>query len=103
MHSPAGSEGFFLGNGRFLSKKLWGAANEAPYFHHGKYTTMREAIEAHAGEAQAVTDAWHALTDHERNCIIEFLKTLQVLPEGATSLYVDEKFQPRSWPPNWAQ
>jgi cytochrome c peroxidase len=85
-----------------LTKKLWGAANEAPYFHHGKYTTMRQAIEAHAGEAQASTDAWWALSAYERDSIIEFLKTLQVLPEGTTALVVDEDGAPRSWPPTWA-
>lgn len=102
MHQPAGSDGFFAGNSRFLTKKLWGAANEAPYFHHGKYTTMRQAIEAHAGEAQASTDAWWALSGYERDAIIEFLKTLQVLPEGTTALVVDEDGAPRSWPPTWA-
>ena len=53
MQWPAGSPAFFAGNSRFLTRKLWGAANEPPYFHHGKYTTMREAIHAHAGEAEA--------------------------------------------------
>ena len=103
MHQPAGSPGFFAGNSRFLTKKLWGAANEAPYFHHGKYTTMREAIEAHHGEAEASNQAWQALTDYDRDSIIEFLKTLQVLPEGATSLVVDEQGRNRDWPPSWAQ
>jgi hypothetical protein len=58
---------------------------------------MREAILAHAGEAQRSTDSFKALADHERDCIIEFLKTLQVLPPGTESLVVDEKLKPRSW------
>ncbi len=82
MHAPAGSDGFFAGNCRFLTKKLWGSANEAPFFHHGKFTTFRESILAHAGEAQAATDAFLALSEHDQGCIIEFLKTLQVLPES---------------------
>ncbi len=102
MHQPAGSAAFFAGNSRFLTKKLWGAANEPPYFHHGKFTTMRQAIEAHAGEAQATTDAWTALSDYERDSIIEFLKTLQVLPPGTQALIVDDKGHPRQWPPAWA-
>jgi len=97
MQEPAGSAAFFAGNGRFLTKKLWGAANEPPYFHHGKFTTLREAIIAHAGEAQAVTDAFVALSEYEQNAIIEFLKTLQVLPPGATHLIVDEFGRPRPW------
>ena len=101
QHAEAGSDEFFAGNGSFLTKKLWGAANEPPYFHHGKFTTMRQAIEAHAGEAQAQADAWAALTDHERNSIIEFLKTLQVLPEGTRCLVIDEKGRCRPWKAAW--
>jgi hypothetical protein len=88
---------FFAGNGKFVTRKLWGAGNKPNYFHHGKFTTMREAVLAHAGEAQATTDRFKALSSHERDCIIEFLKTLQVLPPGTTSLIVDEKFRPRTW------
>ena len=97
-----GTPEFLAGNSQFLTKKLWGLANEPPFFHHGKFTTMRMAIEAHAGEAQATTDAWHVLSDHERNCIIEFLKTLQILPPDTKSLVVDGKGNPRNWPPPWA-
>jgi CxxC motif-containing protein (DUF1111 family) len=97
-----GSPALFDGNCKFLTKKLWGAANEPPYFHHGKFTTMRQAIEAHAGEAQDAKDGWDSLSDDERNAIIEFLKTLQVLPAGTESLVVDQDGNPRSWPPAWA-
>jgi mono/diheme cytochrome c family protein len=97
MHFSPGSEAFHGGNCRFLTKKLWGAANEPPYFHHGKFTTMREAIEAHHGDAQYANDRWAALDDYGRDSIIEFLKTLQVLPEGTMSTVVDEHYRPRSW------
>lgn len=99
MQAAPGSEAFFAGNGKFLTKKLWGAANEPPYFHHGKFTTLRQAVLAHAGEAQAVTDRFNALTAHEQDSVIEFLKTLQVLPPGTKALVVDERFKPRAWPP----
>ncbi len=99
QHAPAGSDAFFAGNGRFLTKKLWGPANEPPFFHHGLYTTMRESILAPAGEAQASADAFRALSAYEQATVIEFLKTLQVLPEGARSLVVDERGNPRGWPP----
>ncbi|MDA8016043.1 MAG: thiol oxidoreductase [Thermoanaerobaculia bacterium] len=98
----AGTPEFFDGNCKFLTKKLWGVANEPPYFHHGKYMTMREAIEAHAGEAQSSADAWAALDDYDRDSIIEFLKTLQLLPEGTKDLVIDEKGRSREWPPAWA-
>jgi hypothetical protein len=99
MQQPAGSPGFFAGNGRFLTKKLWGMANEQPYFHHGQYTTIREAVEAHAGEAAGQRTAYGALSTRDQDCLIEFLKTLQVLPPGAKHLTVDEQGRPRLWRP----
>ncbi|MCB1036761.1 MAG: thiol oxidoreductase [Acidobacteria bacterium] len=99
MQQPAGSAAFFAGNSYFLTKKLWGAANERPYFHHGQYTTLRQAILAHAGEAEDSRISFEALSDYEQGSIIEFLKTLQVLPRGTKSLVVDENMVPRAWPP----
>jgi di-heme oxidoreductase (putative peroxidase) len=99
MQFALGSSGFFAGNARFLTRKLWGAANEPPYFHHGKFTTLREAILAHAGEAAEVSARFRGLAGSEQDEVVEFLKTLQVLPPGTRSLVVDERFQPRSWPP----
>jgi len=100
MNEPVGSPAFFGGNSKFLTKKLWGVANEPPFFHHGLFATMREAILAHAGEAAASTAAFKNLSAYEQDSIIEFLKTLQVLPPGATSLVVDEDGQAKRWPPN---
>jgi hypothetical protein len=100
MHQPAGSAGFFAGNGRFLTRKLWGIANEPPFLHHGKCTTMRDAIvNHHHGEAQDEHDAFMALSDYDQGSILEYLKTLRVLPEGAPSLIIDEQGRPRPWPP----
>lgn len=67
---------------QWLTKKLWGFANEPPYLHHGKATLIGEAILLHGGEAQAARDAYDALSADDRNAVIAFLKTLQVLPEG---------------------
>ena len=99
MHQAAGSEGFFAGNARFLTKRLWGLANEPPFFHHGKLTTMREAILRHGGEATDSRASFSALSEYDQGSIIEFLKTLQVLPENAPGLVLDERGRPRNWPP----
>lgn len=99
MNQPGGSEGFFAGNGKFITKKLWGSANEPPFYHHGMYTTLREAVLAHAGEAQASRAAYDGLTPYQQDSLIEFLKTLQILPPGTKHLVVDEKGNPRQWPP----
>ncbi|MCA8954222.1 MAG: thiol oxidoreductase, partial [Planctomycetes bacterium] len=101
MLQPAGSPAFFAGNRRFLTRRLWGCANEPPYFHHGQFTTLREAIHAHGGEAAASRQAFAALSAHERDCVIECLKSLQMLPPGARSPYVDEDGRPRHWTPSF--
>ncbi len=98
MHFEPGSDGFFAGNGHFLTRRLWGAANEPPYFHHGKFTTLREATLAHAGDALDSRKRFEALRKWERDAVIEFLKTLQVLPPGARHNILDERYQPRRWP-----
>ncbi len=90
---------FSAGNRRFLTKRLWGAANEPPFFHHGLFTTLRQAVLAHHGEALDERRAFEKLPDYDKDCVIEFLKTLQVLPAGTNAMIVDEKFQPREWPP----
>ncbi len=79
INEPGGSPGFLGGNSKFLTKKLWGAANERPYFHHGKFTTLREATLAHDGEARASRQAFQALTGSQQDRVIEFLKSLQVI------------------------
>jgi CxxC motif-containing protein (DUF1111 family) len=88
------------GNCRFLTKRLWGAANEKPFFHHGGFTTLRQSVLAHAGEAKASRDAFLALPAAARDGVIEFLKTLQVLPPGTRDRLVDETYHARSWPPH---
>jgi len=98
MNEPAGSAKFLGGNSRFLTRKLWGDASEPPFFHHGKFTTFRQAILAHSGEALASRRAFEALNQYEQGSIIEFLKSLKILPPGTQSLIVDENGRPKSFP-----
>ena len=100
INAPAGSDTFLSGNSRFLTKKLWGAANERPYFHHGKFTTLREATLAHYGQAEWTRDAFLAMPGRHQDKVIEFLKSLQVLPPGTKAAAVDENGDPKiGWPP----
>jgi cytochrome c peroxidase len=99
MNQSQWSKKFKEGNCRFLTKRLWGAANEAPFFHHGLFTTLRQSVLAHAGEAKESRQAFQALPAAEADALIEFLKTLQVLPPGTRDRVVDENFRPRAWPP----
>jgi CxxC motif-containing protein (DUF1111 family) len=97
MLQAAGSPELHQGNGAFLTRKLWGAANEPPYFHHGKFTTLREAVHGHAGEALDSAQAYRALSAGQQDAVIEFLKSLQVLPPGTRHRVVDENYHPRRW------
>ena len=100
QNQPAGSSGFFAGNCKFITRKLWGFYNQGGAFmHHGKFTTAREAVEAHNGEALSQRLAFDALPIEQQNDVIEFLKSLQVLPLGSRSLVVDEHGSPKPWPP----
>lgn len=102
MNQSQWSGKFKQGNCRFLTKRLWGAANEAPYFHHGLYTTLRQSVIGHSGEAKASREAFQSLAAGEQDAVIEFLKTLQVLPAGTRARIVDENFRARAWPPQAA-
>jgi cytochrome c peroxidase len=90
MNQNAGTAAFFAGNGKFITRKLWGIANQHSFGHHGLYTTMREAVLAHAGEALQARAAFQNLSAYDRDSVIEFLKSLQILPEGTRDLVVDE-------------
>ncbi len=103
MNQSVWSKKFKEGNRRFLTRRLWGAANMPNHFHNGMYTTMRRAVLAHAGEAIEQRKAFEALPTHDRDSLIEFLKTLQVLPPGTKDLIVDQNFKAREWPPAWAK
>ena len=101
QNQPAGSPGFFVGNCKFITRKLWGFYNQGGAFmHHGKFTTAREAVEAHNGEALSQRSAFDALAPAIQDDVIEFLKSLQVLPPGSKSLVVDEHGNPKRWPPS---
>ena len=101
QNQPAGSPSFFKGNCKFITRKLWGFYNQGGAFmHHGKFTTAREAVEAHNGEALSQRLAFDALSTELQDDLIEFLKSLRVLPREAKSLVVDEHGNPKKWPPS---
>ena len=81
MNQPAGSPAFFLGNGKFITRRLWGIANQHPFGHHGLYTTMREAVLAHRGEAEDTSTRFQNLNKYDQDSVIEFLKSLRIVPD----------------------
>ena len=74
---------------QWLTRKLWGFANEPPFLHHGRATLISEAIMAHGGEAQASRDSFDALSGSDQAAVVEFLKTMQSIP-GETSVATAE-------------
>jgi hypothetical protein len=64
-------------NREFITAKLWGVADSAPYLHDGRALTLNEAILLHGGEAAAIRDAYAALNTRQKNQIIGFLRTLR--------------------------
>src|SRR5262249_12574196 len=73
----------------FITRKLWDVGNSAPYGHRGNLTTITEAILAHGGEARTSRDAFVALSPEEQGHIVQFLKTLQVLPPGSPPVIIE--------------
>lgn len=69
----------------WLTRPLWGIADTAPFLHDGRAPTLRDAILAHAGEAQASRDAFAAASEAERRQLELFLMSLTRLP----SLFVE--------------
>lgn len=66
----------------FLTRKLWDCGSSGPWGHRGDCSSIGEAIEHHAGEARQSRDAFMALKAADQRVIINFLKTLQVIPEN---------------------
>lgn len=67
----------------FLTRKLWDVGNSAPYGHRGDVSTITEAILLHGGEGRASRDAFEASSADEQKALVSFLKTLQIVPQGA--------------------
>ena len=60
----------------FRTQPLWGVRLSAPFLHDGRAETLLEAVELHGGEAQAIRDAFAALSPDEKNDVIAFLEHL---------------------------
>jgi hypothetical protein len=78
---------------QFITRKLWDGGNKGHYGHRGDLTTLTEAIRHHAGEARAQRERFAALSQDQQAEIIEFLKQLQVLPDGSSRLVTESELQ----------
>lgn len=64
----------------FKTAELWGVGSTAPYGHRNDITTLDGVIRAHGGEGRAARDAYVNLSQDDRNAVIAFLKTLEIVP-----------------------
>src|SRR5262249_10629708 len=78
---------------QFITRKLWDVGNTAAYGHRGDLTTITEAILHHAGEARPQRERFATLSGESQNEIVEFLRQLQVLPNGAPREITDRQLK----------
>jgi hypothetical protein len=64
-------------NREFITAKLWGVADTAPYLHDGRALTLNEAIVMHGGEAATARALYEGLATEKKNQLLAFLRTLR--------------------------
>jgi hypothetical protein len=62
---------------QFVTARLWGIADTAPYLHDGRALTLTDAILMHGGEAQAARDNFASLGAADRVTLLEGLRSLR--------------------------
>jgi hypothetical protein len=65
---------------QYLTRRLWGLAQTAPYLHDGSATTLDGAIARHGGEAAFAAEAFLHASEHERASLRVFLLSLRRAP-----------------------
>jgi len=70
----------------YITARLWGIADTAPYMHDGRALTLTAAILAHGGEAQASRDAFEGLNAPRREALLAFLRSLRTPTAPAADL-----------------
>ncbi|MEM7309573.1 MAG: di-heme oxidoredictase family protein [Planctomycetota bacterium] len=84
---PELAESFGHGlDAQFVTARLWGVADTAPYLHDGRALTLSEAIELHGGEGAAASQAFAALGGAERVALLDFLRSLRTPEDPAADL-----------------
>jgi CxxC motif-containing protein (DUF1111 family) len=70
-------------NGEYITARLWGVADTAPYLHDGRALTLGQAILAHdspGSESLIQAQNFNLLDENEKLNIIKFLNTLRTPP-----------------------
>lgn len=64
----------------YITPRLWGVADSAPYLHDGRAPSFDYAIAGHGGEGEAARDAYAALSMHEQGALRVYLMSLRRAP-----------------------
>jgi CxxC motif-containing protein (DUF1111 family) len=64
----------------YLTPRLWGVADSAPYLHDGRAPSLDYAIAGHDGEGAAAADAYAALSLHDQGALRVYLMSLRRMP-----------------------
>lgn len=75
----------------FITPRLWGIADTAPYLHDGRALTLRDAIEAHGGEGQFAADNFGLLSAAGQVQLLTFLNSLRTPKNPAQG--IDKPFR----------
>jgi len=65
-------------NQTFITPRLWGVADSAPYLHDGRAMNLHQAILAHAGDADDSKLKYAGLPQSEKEAMLAFLGALRV-------------------------
>ena len=63
----------------FITARLWGVADTAPYLHDGRALTLTDAILLHGGDAGASSAGFGGLADTDKRALLAYLRTLLLL------------------------
>jgi CxxC motif-containing protein (DUF1111 family) len=77
LHDVGTGDGIVQGDAQgneFRTAPLWLVKGSQPYLHDGRARSIKDAIDAHANQAQFARDAYFALSAPEQNAVQRFLK-----------------------------
>jgi CxxC motif-containing protein (DUF1111 family) len=66
--------------GEYLTPRLWGVADSAPYLHDGRSPSLDYAIAGHGGEAAPARAAFAALSYPDKGALRVYLMSLRRSP-----------------------
>ena len=72
LHSASTAE-----NRHFITARLWGVADTAPYMHDGRATTLTEAIRLHGEEGAQASLNFFGTSIHQRKALLSYLRGLR--------------------------